>query len=338
MALEIDVSQMLIDLSFEIQTRTKEVQELQSKLDVLRAMAEEAYGEVKTARESGPNEIQYDSLDARLDALDSQIAFLSSMGGGGSGGDNESLLRILDTLYPRKTDVEAIEAALKDKAPKTHTHGAGDITSGTLTVSRGGTGRTSLASNKLIYGASSNALETITVSAAGAVFYDSTTGAPKVGTLPINRGGTGTTSLATFKTSLGLGPLAFIENNPLDLKHGGTGGTSAAAAIKNLGLTTSPEWIKLKGTLGGQGVYYTKFLNMVIVRVLSGGTWGTTPNGSTTIATLPAGYRPAVNLAFPFTYEGDDHCGRMAINKTGAITAISASQSKYWGSTAVFPV
>ena len=45
-------------------------------------------------------------------------------------------------------------------APSEHTHGASDINSGTLPVSRGGTGRVSLADGQVLVGASANAINT----------------------------------------------------------------------------------------------------------------------------------------------------------------------------------
>lgn len=55
------------------------------------------------------------------------------------------------------------------------------------------------------------------------------------GTLPINKGGTGATSAADARTSLGLGALAML-GSPLHVANGGTGSTSAGGARTALGV------------------------------------------------------------------------------------------------------
>ena len=76
-------------------------------------------------------------------------------------------------------------------AAASHTHGAGDITSGTLPVSRGGTGGTTAATAR---------------SSLGAAAASHTHGAGDItsGTLPIARGGTGGTTAEAARSSLGI--------------------------------------------------------------------------------------------------------------------------------------
>ena len=76
--------------------------------------------------------------------------------------------------------------------PATHTHGAGDITSGTLAVARGGTGITAAPSLQVNLGSTS----------AAGIF----TASPRpgvTGTLAIGNGGTGATTAANARTNLG---------------------------------------------------------------------------------------------------------------------------------------
>lgn len=128
-------------------------------------------------------------------------------------------------------------------APASHNHSAANITSGTLPITRGGTGATTAAAarNKLGLG--------------------NTTGA-----LPIANGGTGATSAANARTNLGITPEnigAADENHKhsaaditsgtmsvsrlptITVAKGGTGATTAAQARVNLGVDISQETIQM---------------------------------------------------------------------------------------------
>ena len=87
-----------------------------------------------------------------------------------------------------------LKTKLAGKSDTGHKHGAGDITSGTLPVSRGGTGVTSNPSMLTNLGSTS----------AASVFASSPR--PGVtGTLPIANGGTGATTVAAARANLGIG-------------------------------------------------------------------------------------------------------------------------------------
>lgn len=58
-------------------------------------------------------------------------------------------------------DTTGLQAALDAKAATSHSHAAGDITSGTLGVTRGGTGLASVAAGDLIYASASNTLSAL---------------------------------------------------------------------------------------------------------------------------------------------------------------------------------
>ena len=114
-----------------------------------------------------------ETVDEPLYYLDKAIA-----SGGGSGavsgvkGNAESSYR---------TGQVNLTAANIGAAAESHTHAAGDITSGTLSAARGGTGQTTLQATR------------------NAMGLGNTTGA-----LPIARGGTGATTAANARSNLGI--------------------------------------------------------------------------------------------------------------------------------------
>lgn len=81
-----------------------------------------------------------------------------------------------------------------------------DIT-GTIPVSNGGTGATSLASNQVLLGNGSSAVKATSASGAGALYRTGASSAPAFGTLPLEQGGTGQTSLDGAKDALGISAL-----------------------------------------------------------------------------------------------------------------------------------
>lgn len=102
-----------------------------------------------------------------------------------------------------------------------------------LSVSYGGTGKTSWTSSGVLYASGTTTLSQVT-NAAGALYKTSSTATPTFGTLPIAQGGTGTTTAASFRFTMGLGN----STAALGIAYGGTGATTAANARSNLGLGT----------------------------------------------------------------------------------------------------
>ena len=76
-----------------------------------------------------------------------------------------------------------IQTQFNGKAASSHNHSASNITSGTLPIARGGTGRTTTAK--------------------GAMYATSDDGAINMGALPIAQGGTGKTTAADARSALG---------------------------------------------------------------------------------------------------------------------------------------
>lgn len=100
------------------------------------------------------------------------------------------------------------------KAAEDHTHAASDINSGTLSVNRGGTGKTSWTSRRIIYASSSTALSQIT-NASGALYTTGSSATPKFGVLPVAQGGTGETTYCT-DYSLTLSATSYITSSNFD--------------------------------------------------------------------------------------------------------------------------
>ena len=74
---------------------------------------------------------------------------------------------------------KVVKAALDGKASSNHSHAAGDITSGTLSVARGGTGKSSWTTNRLIYPTSGTVLGQLAFpTTAGSFLRQGTSGAP----------------------------------------------------------------------------------------------------------------------------------------------------------------
>ena len=128
-------------------------------------------------------------------------------------------------------------------AAASHNHAASAITSGTLGVARGGTGRDTLTANAIIAGNTTSAVKQI-ATASGALYATAANGAAQFGTLPIAQGGTGRTSapsmLVNLASTSAASPLVASPRpgvtGALPVANGGTGATTVSAAQSNLGL------------------------------------------------------------------------------------------------------
>ena len=152
---------------------------------------------------------------------------------------------------------KVINNALSGKANSSHTHKAGDITSGVIPLDRGGTG-SSVSLRDAPNGAIIRKLKDdndnelwYTPTKNGALYAKSENGVPSFGTLPIAQGGTGATSAANARENLGAASSSHTHGagditGTLGIAHGGTGATTAADARNNLG-----AFSKSGGTLTG---------------------------------------------------------------------------------------
>ena len=90
--------------------------------------------------------------------------------------------------------ISAMDTTIAGKAASGHNHAASNITTGTLGVSRGGTGKSSWTANRLIYPSASTAMTQLAFpSVAGSVLRQGTSGAPYW------------TSIDDLKSSMGVG-------------------------------------------------------------------------------------------------------------------------------------
>ena len=90
-------------------------------------------------------------------------------------------------------------------------------------------------------------------------------------------------------------------------------------------------------TLLANTVYYKKCGNIVTVRGYSTGTVSLTQNDYKTLGTLPSGYRPSMDLGFPFTrIGGTDPVGIVRIKTDGVIDIYSTTAGSYWAFTMTF--
>lgn len=136
---------------------------------------------------------------------------------------------ISDKANPHGVTLEQIGGAAAG-----HKHDAGDITSGTLAIARGGTGVTS----------NPSMLTNLGTTAAASVFADSPR--PGVtGTLPIANGGTGATTASAALTNLGAAAASHnhaagnITSGTLPVARGGTGLTASPSLLVNLATTAA---------------------------------------------------------------------------------------------------
>lgn len=135
------------------------------------------------------------------------------------------------------------------------------------------------------------------------------------GTLSVDRGGTGQTTLAAFRNSIGLGD----STSALSIANGGTGANTATGALANIGAasadhTHTAEDVGAAETVHDHSVvrlsltsinsymtltdnsYYIPALRLVVIRFTCY-TNGGAAAGSYNLVQVPEGYRPASTVA-----------------------------------------
>lgn len=93
-----------------------------------------------------------------------------------------------------KSNPHGVTATQVNAASKDHTHSASDINSGTLGVARGGTGKNSFSQGQVLYASGTQTIAG-TSNSKGALYKSSSSANPSFGTLPVDCGGTGKTTL-----------------------------------------------------------------------------------------------------------------------------------------------
>lgn len=192
------------------------------------------------------------------------------------------------------TDAAGARSAI-GAAAASHDHSTSNITSGTLSVGRGGTGQTTLAAfrNSIGLGNSTSTLDianggTGATTAAGirnAIGLGNTTGA-----LPVANGGTGVTTAAGIRNAIGLGNTTGV----LGYAYGGLNSNSLDQAKTNLGIasssTTTPATTpSALGTITTFELYKTGKIVHFTMRCEKSFTTGLTEG----IGVIPTAYRPA---------------------------------------------
>jgi len=164
-----------------------------------------------------------------------------------------------------------------------HKHSASDVTSGTLPVNRGGTGKGTHTSNSVLTGNGTSAVNNVST-ASGALYATSSNGAPQFGTLPVGQGGTGK---ATHTSN------ALLTGN-------GTSAVKNVATANGALYATSANGAAQFGTLpvaqGGTGAA-THTSNSILtgngtsavknVATANGALYATSANGAAQFGTLP---------------------------------------------------
>lgn len=149
-----------------------------------------------------------DKLDAEFQTMQKELdgeftALRSELSSGISSARSELGAQI--SAVQTAVDGKAAASHTHDYAASSHNHAAGNITSGTLPVARGGTGNTSVdttptsGSTKMV---TSGGVYTA-LSGKAASSHNHAAGSITSGTLPVARGGTGATTAAAALTALG---------------------------------------------------------------------------------------------------------------------------------------
>lgn len=132
----------------------------------------------------------------------------------------QAALDLKESIAAHNTDVGTLTTAISGKAATVHTHAAGDVTSGTFGVARGGTGLATVGAGNFLSGNGTAALNERTpaqvLSDIGAAASSHTHAAGDIasGTLGVARGGTGLASVTAGNFLTGNGTGAMNSRTP----------------------------------------------------------------------------------------------------------------------------
>lgn len=210
----------------------------------------------------------------------------------------------------------SIQTQLNGKAASSHVHAAGDITSGTLGVARGGTGKATHTSNAILTGNGTSAVNNV-ATASGALYATAVNGAAKFGTLPIAQGGTGATTAAAARTALGV-TLANLGAKDYPIEAG-----------------TSGSWRYIKFNSGLKICFREYTTGTLSVSSLAGGLYYGTLFSSLALPFTFSSFRDVFitnaqtttgsHTAFICAYETSDNRSMSAIGKSNFIRWTSAN-------------
>ena len=180
------------------------------------AVSSTAQGTVTSVRVQATSPVQSSSSTAATTTLDTTISLADGYGDTKNPYASKTKNYVLASPS-NAAGVPSFRALVASDIPS-HNHATSDITSGILSVSRGGTGRDSLTSNAVLTGNSTNSVNMV-ATANGAAYATSANGALTFGILPAAQGGTGNTSLQATRNAMGLGNTI----GALPVANGGTG-------------------------------------------------------------------------------------------------------------------
>ena len=209
------------------------------------------------------------------------------------------------------TAIMSQNASTNSFATKTHSHAVSDLTSGTLSVSRGGTGQSSLTSGAILLGNGTSGISTTSV-------------------LGVSKGGTGQSTLTSGAILLGNGTNGISSTSTLPINKGGTGATTSGGALSNLGLPKeSGSWtpsvnassVSYNNRIG----YYERIGSMIFIFCYL------------VFNVTNAGSDYAQVKGLPFTALGDLKIGFNLVDGVNCNTGNTAHIriTNYWGGTSV---
>ena len=147
---------------------------------------------------------------------------------------------------------------LPSAALPSHNHSASQITSGTLGIARGGTGKGSVTANAVLLGNGTSALKEV-ANASGVFLSDGST-APHYGTVPITAGGTGATSAADARTNLDIYSKTEVDTAIANSKKDVVKIKGVVAATSNLPTTNNNIGDLYYVGSGTDGNAYTEYI------------------------------------------------------------------------------
>lgn len=214
------------------------VQDANGNMDILDSEIKKVSDSVNTVTTNGASKLATarNINGVAFDGTKDITINATASGGNAATADKLATARTISGVAFDGSSNITLSAATVGAAAASHVHSAGDVTSGTLPVARGGTGQTTVAAVRNAFGlgnttgavpvANGGTGQTTVAAMRNAFGLGNTAGA-----VPVANGGTGQTTVAAMRNAFGLGNTA----GAVPVANGGTGAADAAAARNNLG-------------------------------------------------------------------------------------------------------